>query len=57
MRKDQFFRLQRNERSWQNVKDLVAYRRFRQDADDIHTTKIVKDNKIVKKEKVAPWLV
>ena len=36
MRKDQFLRLRKSKNSWQEVQQMVAYRTFRQNADDIH---------------------
>lgn len=35
MRKEQFFKLRKSQSAWQEVQNMVAYRTFRQNADDI----------------------
>lgn len=40
MQKEQFFRLKKNDYAWRKVQKMVAYRKFRQLADDIDPTPI-----------------
>lgn len=40
MKKDQFFRLKRNDQAWKQVCSMIAYRKFRQLADDIEATSL-----------------
>ena len=43
MRKEQFFRLHKSPNSWDQVENMVAYRTHRQNADDIQTNAVRKE--------------
>ena len=43
MRKEQFFRLRKSQNSWHEVQKMVAYRTYRQNADDIHEDEMIDD--------------
>lgn len=47
MSRQQFYRLRKSEQAWNNMTSAIAYRQYRQRADDIEPTPI----SIVKREK------
>jgi len=62
MRKDQFLRLRKSKNSWQEVQQMVAYRTFRQNADDIgqHTVNSTNQDsnkaQLEESKKIDTWL-